>query len=126
MSDPGERPTESPLDAGELRSALDRLGSGPHLAEAEQAMAAVLPELRVVLAAALNEGGWFGDPHRAETLKAATIPDEETRIEAVRGLLEEETNIGLMVGVAVGWALRAELEGAGGDGTSTGKGGDES
>jgi hypothetical protein len=43
-------------------------------------------------------------------LKAATTPDEEARLAAVRTLLAEETRIGMMVGVAVGWALAEELE----------------
>lgn len=72
-------------------------------------IASVAPELRTLLAEALDSGGWFGEPHEAETLKVATMPDEQARIEALRSLLAEETNIGMLVGVAVGWALRAEL-----------------
>ena len=55
------------------------------------------------------EGGWFGDAHDAQVLKAATTPDPDERIVAVRTLLAEETRIGMMVGVAVGWELRNEL-----------------
>lgn len=95
-----------------LRAALERLSDGEGLAEAERAISRVAPELRMALADALANGGWFGQSHDAETLKVATIPDEELRLEAVRALLTEETNIGMMVGVAVGWALRAELDGA--------------
>ena len=40
-------------------------------------------------------------------LEGAGDPDE--RILAVRTLLAEETRIGMMVGVAVGWELRNEL-----------------
>ena len=105
---PEEQETEE-----RLREALERLSKGEGLAEAERAISRVAPELRVALAEALASGGWFGQSHDAETLKAATIPDEELRLEAVRALLTEETNIGMMVGVAVGWALRAELDGSG-------------
>ena len=35
--------------------------------------------------------------------------DEGERLRAVRTLLAEETRIGMLVGVAVGWALRNEL-----------------
>ena len=42
-------------------------------------------------------------------LKAATTPDEEERLTAVRTLLAEEARMGMMVGVAVGWALAEEL-----------------
>ncbi len=73
-------------------------------------VAAAAPGLQSVLVSALGSGGWFGESHQAETLKAATIPDEDQRLTAVRALLTEETHLGMMVGVAVGWALRRELE----------------
>ena len=108
-----EGPEEAPGndDGDRLRSAVERIRSGDHLAEAERVIASVAPELRTLLAEALDSGGWFGEPHEAETLKVATMPDEQARIEALRSLLAEETNIGMLVGVAVGWALRAELTG---------------
>lgn len=106
-ADPGEVRAGDAED--ELRAAVERVRSGDRLAEAERVIASVAPELRTLLAEALDSGGWFGDPHEAETLKVATMPDEQARIEAVRNLLAEETNIGMLVGVAVGWALRAEL-----------------
>ena len=59
---------------------------------------------------ALNDGGWFGEAHEGEILKAATTPDPDERIRAVRTLLAEETRIGMLVGVAVGWELARELE----------------
>ena len=72
-----------------------------------------------VLAAALAEGGWFGESHETESLKAATVPDPEQRIAAVRTLLAEEARMGMMVGVAVGWALKEEMsEGEGPEGES--------
>jgi hypothetical protein len=43
-------------------------------------------------------------------LKAATNPDEEERLVALRTLLAEEARMGMMVGVAVGWALAERLE----------------
>src|SRR3954464_3947852 len=72
-------------------------------------VARAAPQLQKVLAAALAEGGWFGEPHEAETLRAATVPDPDERIAAVRALLAEEARMGMMVGVAVGWALNEEL-----------------
>ena len=116
--DPPAPPGEAPGDE-ELREALARITSGEALARAEQVVATVLPELRVVLAEALASGGWFGQPHQSETLRVATMPDPDERLEALRNLLEEETNIGMMVGVAVGWALRAEIDGAAGSDTET-------
>src|ERR1700759_1846197 len=78
-------------------------------AEAEQVVARGAPQLQKVLVAALAEGGWFGEPHEAETLRAATVPDPDERLAAGRGLLAEEARVGMMVGVAVGWALNEEL-----------------
>ena len=37
------------------------------------------------------------------------MPADEERITAVRTLLAEEARMGMMVGVAVGWALAEEL-----------------
>jgi hypothetical protein len=97
-------PEESNLDA-----AIDRLLDPARFAQAERAIARAAPQLQKVLAAALAEGGWFGEPHEAEALKAATTPDPEERIAAVRSLLAEEARMGMMVGVAVGWALNEEM-----------------
>jgi hypothetical protein len=37
------------------------------------------------------------------------VPDQDERLRAVRTLLAEEARMGMMVGVAVGWALAEEL-----------------
>ena len=97
----------------QLRAAVERLSDRASFAEAEEVVATVAPELAGVLAEALGAGGWFGESHQSETLKAATIPDPDARLEAVRALLSEETHIGMMVGVAVGWALHSELNASG-------------
>ena len=114
--DDGPDPSGELPGDDELREALERITSGEALGRAEQVVATVLPELRVVLAEALASGGWFGQPHQSETLRVATMPDPDERLEALRNLLEEETNIGMMVGVAVGWALRAEIDGVAANG----------
>jgi hypothetical protein len=96
-------------DESELEAALERLLDAERFAAAERVVAQAAPQLQKVLAAALAEGGWFGEPHEAETLRAATTPDPDERIAAVRALLAEEARMGMMVGVAVGWALNDEL-----------------
>jgi hypothetical protein len=93
----------------ELESAIERLAERERFREAEAMVAAAAPRLQRVLAQALAEGGWFGESHEAEVLKAATTPDDEARIAAVRTLLAEEARMGMLVGVAVGWALAQEL-----------------
>ena len=96
-------------DEREFEAAIERLLDPERFSEAERMVAKAAPQLQKVLAAALAEGGWFGEPHEAETLRAATVPDSDERIAAVRALLAEEARMGMMVGVAVGWALREEM-----------------
>lgn len=99
----------APDDEQRLEAAIDRLAEADRFAEAETIVARAAPQLQRVLAAALAEGGWFGESHESESLKAATVPDPEERIAAVRTLLAEEARMGMMVGVAVGWALKEEM-----------------
>lgn len=101
-----ERPSYSEQ---ELEAALDALTDAERYRDAEVVVAQAAPKLQRVLASALEAGGWFGEAHEAEALKAATTPDPDERIAAVRTLLAEEARMGMMVGVAVGWALHEEL-----------------
>ena len=96
-------------DESEFEAAIERLLAPERFSEAEQIVAKAAPQLQKVLAAAMAAGGWFGEPHEAEALRAATVPDPEERIVAVRALLAEEARMGMMVGVAVGWALKEEM-----------------
>lgn len=93
----------------DFEAAIERLLDQERFSEAERVVAQAAPQLQKVLAAALAEGGWFGEPREAEALKAATVPDPDERLAAVRALLAEEARMGMMVGVAVGWALKEEL-----------------
>src|ERR1700749_1468864 len=96
-------------DEQQLEAAIERLMDAERFAAAEQVVAQAAPQLQKVLAAALAEGGWFGEPHENETLRAATVPDPDERLAAVRALLAEEARVGMMVGVVVGWALKEGL-----------------
>ena len=98
-------------DPERLTAAIERLTDAERFAEAETIVARAAPDLQRVLASAMAEGGWFGDSHEAEALRAATVPDPDERITAVKSLLAEEARMGMMVGVAVGWALKEELMG---------------
>ena len=93
----------------ELDAAIEALSEPGRFREAESMVARAAPKLQRILAEALDAGGWFGESHEAEVLKAATVPDSEQRVTAVRTLLAEEARMGMMVGVAVGWALAEEL-----------------
>jgi len=98
-----------PTDA-ELEAAVERLSDPERFREAESRVARAAPQLQRILNQALHEGGWFGEAHEAELLKAATTPDQDDRLRAVRTLLAEETRMGMLVGVALGWELALELD----------------
>jgi hypothetical protein len=100
---------ERPFTDAEIDAAVAALSDPDRFREAESMLARVAPQLQRVLNQALEDGGWFGEAHDGQVLKAATTPDPDERITAVRTLLAEETRIGMMVGVAVGWELRREL-----------------
>ena len=77
--------------------------------DAESVVSRAAPELQHVLAQALEAGGYFGEAQEHELQKALELPAEECAT-ALRVLLAEETRMGMMVGVAVGWALAEELQ----------------
>lgn len=98
-----------PYSAEQVDRAIDAISDPEAFGEAERAVAQAAPRLQRVLAEALDAGGWFGESHEAAVLKAATVPGDDERLTAVRTLLAEEARMGMMVGVAVGWALAAKL-----------------
>jgi hypothetical protein len=101
--------TPGPYTDEQIDAAVEAISDPEAFRKAERAVARAAPQLQKVLAAALAEGGWFGESHEAEALKAATAPDPDERVAAVRSLLAEEARMGMMVGVAVGWALHGEM-----------------
>ena len=94
----------------QIDAAIDAISDPNVFRETERQLARAAPRLQRILGEALGAGGWFDEPREAEALKAATTPDEEARLTAVRTLLAEEARMGMMVGVAVGWALADQLE----------------
>jgi hypothetical protein len=100
-----------PYTDEQIDAAIEALSEPEAFRDAERQVARAAPRLQRILAEALGAGGWFGESHDAEVLKAATNPDDEERLLAVRTLLAEEARVGMMVGVAVGWALAERLSG---------------
>jgi hypothetical protein len=107
--------SDRPFTDAEIDAAVKALSDPERFRDAESQVARMAPQLQRILNQALQEGGWFGEAHDGQVLKAATTPDPDDRIVALRTLLAEETRIGMMVGVAVGWELRHELERQTGD-----------
>jgi hypothetical protein len=93
----------------QVEAAVQALADPARFAGAERALAVLAPHLQLVLAHALEEGGWFGDAHRSQVRQAAAEPDPAHREARIDTLLAEETRMGMMVGVAVGWELSREL-----------------
>jgi hypothetical protein len=98
------------VDQARLDAAIEALTNRERFREAESVVAAAAPRLQRILADALETGGWFGEAHEEEVRKAATAPTDAERMTALRTLLAEEARMGMMVGVAVGWALADELQ----------------
>ena len=98
-----------PVEQARLDAAIDALTDRERFREAESVVTAAAPKLQRILADALTEGGWFGEAHEAEVRKAAAASSDPERTTAIRTLLAEEARMGMMVGVAVGWALAKEL-----------------
>jgi hypothetical protein len=101
---------ERPLTDAQIDAAVDALADPERFRDAEARVTRIAPQLQRILNQALDEGGWFGEAHESQLLKAATNPDQDERLRAVRTLLAEETRMGMLVGVAVGWELARELE----------------
>jgi hypothetical protein len=101
-----DRPSYS---ADEVDRAVGALGDPERFARAQEIVTHAAPSLHGVLDAALREGDWFGSAHDAELSKAAAIEDGFERLEAFRNLVAEETQLGMLVGVAVGLELAHEL-----------------
>lgn len=94
----------------QVEAAVQALSDPERFVGAERALAVMAPSLQRVLAHSLEEGGWFGDAHRSQVRSALAEADDAARAERVETLLAEETRMGMLVGVAVGWQLARELD----------------
>jgi hypothetical protein len=95
--------------AAEVDAAVARLQDPDRFAHASDVVTHAAPSLARVLDEALDQGGWFGSAHEDLLRKAASQADSDVRLEAVASLVAEQTRIGMLVGVAVGFELAREL-----------------
>src|SRR5437588_12438669 len=100
---------DRPYTEAELDAAIAAITHAGRLREAQGLVARAAPALQGGLAAALAEGGWFDHAHHQAVREATGGEDPDERIRAVRTLLAEETRLGMLVGVAVGFELAREL-----------------
>jgi hypothetical protein len=94
----------------EIDAVLGTLTEPGGMREAQDLVTRAAPQLQHVLIEALHSGGWFGEAHESEVSKAAVEADPEERLRQVRTLIAEETRVGMLVGVAVGFQLARELD----------------
>jgi hypothetical protein len=93
----------------EVEAAVQALSDPARLEQAQRVVAANAPALQRILNQALGEADWFGAAHQTQVLEAAGTADIDERLRAVRTLLAEETQVSMMIGVAVGFELAHEL-----------------
>jgi hypothetical protein len=94
----------------ELDAAIAAITDPQRLSDAQNLVLRTAPALQRALAMALEEGGWFGAGHEQAIREASGAEDAGERMRAVRTLLAEETRLGMLVGVAIGFELARELQ----------------
>ncbi len=92
-----------------IEAAIEALSDPRRLESAQRLVAARAPQLQRIFEQALEAADWYGSAHQAEVLKAAGRPDPDERVQAVRTLVEEETRVSMLIGVAVGYELAHAL-----------------
>jgi hypothetical protein len=102
--------SERPFTDEELDGALKALSEPDRFREAEARVARIAPQLQHVLYNALEVEGGFAQMREGEVNSASREEDLAERIRRFRTLLAEETRLGMLIGVAVGWELARELE----------------
>ncbi len=93
----------------EVEAAIQAISDPERLEEAQRMVGANAPGIQRILNEALQAADWFGSAHQAAVLEAAGKPDVDERMTAVRTLVAEETNVAMLIGVAVGYELAHEL-----------------
>lgn len=107
--DPCNRVPEPAHTDADLDAAIAAITDPQRLRDAQDLVLRAAPALQRVLADAIAEGGWFDLAHDQAVREAAGGEDPQERLTAVRTLLAEETRLGMLVGVAVGFELAREL-----------------
>lgn len=89
----------------ELEAALERLAESGDLEEIASRVAQSPPELQGLLQRMMQEVEWFNGVEEEQLLKVATQTDIDSRIESIRNLIKEEIQIGMLIGVTLGYGL---------------------
>lgn len=89
----------------EIQAAVELMADPDRLEQAQRVVTSAAPQLQAILDQALESADWYGKAHQAQVLNAAGRPDPDERLGAVRTLIEEETRVSMLIGVAVGFEL---------------------
>jgi hypothetical protein len=94
----------------ELDAAVAAIASPGRLTEAQDVVLRTAPSLQRLLGVALQEGGWFDLGHEQAVREVAGRVDPGERERELRTLVADETRLGMLVGVAIGFELARELD----------------
>jgi hypothetical protein len=94
----------------QVEAAVAALSDPDRFQGAERRLAELAPQLQLILAQAMQEGGWFGEAHESQVTAAAMAEEPGERATRIQTLIAEETRMGMLVGVAVGFELARELQ----------------
>jgi hypothetical protein len=100
---------DRPYTDADLDAAIAAIADLERLGEAQDLVMRAAPSLQRVLSSAIAEGGWFDAAHDQAVREATGEENPQDRVRAVHTLLAEETRLGMLVGVAVGFELAREL-----------------
>ena len=95
----------------ELYATIEQLTDPAALRAGQDVVMRAAPSLQRVLAAAMADGGYFDSAQQAAARDVVSDPNPETRMRALEIMLAEETRLGMLVGVAVGFELARRLDG---------------
>ncbi len=101
--------SDTRYSAEEVDAAVSALSDPERFGHAQEIVTHAAPGLQAVLGNALAQGGWFDQAHDAQLASVAGTEDPAARIAAIQTLVEEETRLGMLVGVSVGFELAREL-----------------
>ena len=108
MTEPERR-----YSAEEVDAAVAALADGERFAHAQEIVTHAAPGLQRILGEALQAGGFFEPAHEGEIDRVAAVEAVDERRSAIAVLMTEESRVAMLVGVAVGLELAAELQAAG-------------
>lgn len=93
----------------EVEAVVAELGEAGQVGAVDERLAAVAPQLESILDDALRAGGWFDEAHESMVQKIAAHQDPAQRVDELRNFVVEQTRLGMLVGVAVGWEIAERL-----------------